>query len=255
MYTAIKAAMALWNVEWKEASNRLQAHYSQINDEVVDIPSKAAVVLDFVFDEYKGDYWEKFGITPSTLKKFNVRYVRTLYKNESVAGRSTANNPIFLYTFVSKRVKIYRPLSPDKSKKWGGNALMEDIGGIHCLAKKGTVCFITSSVKDCMVLWEHGFPAVCMQGEGFGAYGKSIEIMASLVKELKQRFRYVFFFMDSDDPGKAYTAKLHSIHGLQYCFTEKEKDISDYRKKFKGNLTTRLLKKIIVKAWRQEQTA
>jgi len=251
MYTAVKAAMALWSLEWKQANDKLKSHYAQINEEVIEVSPKVPVVLDFVFDEYKGNYWNQFGVTLATLKRFNVRYVRTLYKNECVAGRSTANNPIFLYTFISKRVKIYRPLSPDKTKKWGGNATMDDIGGINCLPKKGTLCFITSSVKDCMVLWEHGFPAVCMQGEGYGAYGESTEVMASLIKELKQRFRYVFFFMDNDTPGRTYTDKLHALHGLEYCFTEKEKDISDYRKKFKGNLTTRLLKKIIVKAWKK----
>lgn len=253
MYTPVKAAMALWNVDWKAANDRLVSKYAEINQVEVDIHKKQDVVLDFVFDEYKGDYWQSFGITPATLKRFNVRYARTVYKNETVSARSTPNNPIFVYTFPSKRTKIYRPLTPEKAKKWGGNSIMTDIGGINCLAKKGVVCFITSSVKDCMVLWEHGFPAVCLQGEGYGAYGKSVDIMGSLVKELKSRFRYVFFFMDSDPPGIAYSERLSALHGLECCFTEKEKDISDYRKKFKGNLTTRLLKKIIVKAWKNNK--
>lgn len=253
MYTAIKFAMELWKVDWVHAKKRIERNYPDIWKIEVEPLVKQEFIYEYIPAKYIGDYWSRYNISEQTLKLFRVSYAKTLYINGDLAGRSTSANPIFIYNFESERIKIYRPLTPDRKKKWGGNSNMNDIGGLSCLPKKGTVAFITSSIKDAMVLREHGFSAVCMQGEGYGSYGESVGVMKGLISLLKSRFRYVFFFMDSDEPGKSYSAKLKEIHGLECCFTTKVKDISDHEFKYGKNATTRLIKKQIVKAWIQNQ--
>lgn len=65
----------------------------------------------------ESDYFSKYKIRTETLLKYKVVEAKTVYKNGIPSMKSTAKNPIFVYRFPSKRVKIYRPLSPDPLKK------------------------------------------------------------------------------------------------------------------------------------------
>jgi hypothetical protein len=85
------------------------------------------------------DYWSKFGISLDTLKIFGVKAARTIFRDSDLYMRSTKQNPIFVYKFLSSNYKFYRPLSPDKKKKWAGNSTAEDIGGLAQLPKKNII--------------------------------------------------------------------------------------------------------------------
>lgn len=74
-------------------------------------------LLDFVPDSSPHEYFSRFGIRNSTLGRFGVQRAKALYINEDLLWRGTDKNPIFIYSHPSGRIKAYRPLSKDKTKK------------------------------------------------------------------------------------------------------------------------------------------
>jgi hypothetical protein len=251
-YGPIDVVMELYSLSYKDALKKIVEDEQHISKLSLNVKLRPAINLDVIFDGWNDEYlsyWKQFGIAEKTLKKFWVNPVRTVYNNESLYMRSTKANPIYGYKFPSSRVKLYRPLSPDKEKKWRGNASAEDISGLVQLPSKGVVLFVTSSLKDVMVLHELGFPAIAFNGEAFGISGISKPIMSSALNILKRKFRFIYFFMNSDEPGMVDNYKLSSVHKLPCVYTPigGPKDISDYMKKYKKEKTFKLIKKLLCK--------
>jgi hypothetical protein len=138
-------------------------------------------------------------------------------------------------------VKLYRPLSPDKRKKWGGNSNAHDVGGINQVSSKGVLVFVTSSLKDVMTLRSLGFPAVCFLSE----HVPNETIAAPVISSLKRKYRYVVAFMDGDAPGQEANYKISTKYRIPHIYTRKEKDISDFRRKYGEHVTYRMLKKLL----------
>jgi hypothetical protein len=193
------------------------------------------------------DYWTKFKITQQTLNRYGVVPIKTVYLNDNLYARSTKSNPIYAYLYPSSRLKIYRPLSPKKGK-WYGNANMSDVGGIQVI-DKGVLCFITSSLKDVMVLHELGFPAVCFNTE---VINPKNPIVAETVRSLKKKFRFVVSFMDNDEAGLRANLAMSREYGIPYVSTVGPKDISDYIRKYAKHRTFKFIKKRLVKKFRQD---
>jgi len=59
-----------------------------------------------------------------------------------------------------------------------------------------------------MVLRQHGFNAVCFNGEGYGTSDKSYSELQPFIVGLKKRFKHIILFLDSDDAGVSYAMKL-----------------------------------------------
>lgn len=215
--------------------NGLSGAVKAVDDKRMD------VILDTKRDH---DYWASYGISTTTLQLFDVYTAKAVYIDDDLAARSTPKNPIFVYKFPSGRLKLYRPLGPKKTK-WSGNATGEDIGGMNCFPSRGVLCFITSSIKDAMVLKELGFPAVCMNGEGYGIKGTTKALMDQLVSTLKRRFRYCLFLLDGDEAGLKFGSQLSAIHRIPYVVMPKTKDISDFMRTYGYALTFKRLKKLI----------
>lgn len=193
------------------------------------------------------DYFSAYGIKTNTLLKYGVFYARTVYLNRNLYGRSTKTNPIFVYQQPTGHIKIYRPKSRVEEEKWGGNCDYTDVFGYKQLPYKGQIVFITSSLKDVMVLHELGYNSIAFNGEGYGITGASSAVMEKIIKDLKKRFKYVLFFMDNDLPGRTYSLKLRKTHKIDYVLPQKQKDISDYVKKYSVYNGKRIMKKILSK--------
>jgi hypothetical protein len=224
---------------------RLRDDYNKIlMAQAVETIQEEEISLDLVVkkeDQHTQKYWDAYGITQATRKRFNVYPIKSVWRNSQPKWKWEHSNPIYGYYFPSGHVKIYRPLNPDKTKgKWYGNSSTSDYGGLAQLPKKGVVCFITSSLKEVMVLHENGFPAVCPNGEA--ALGDGFD---NLVQVLKARFRYVFVLMDSDAAGFKAGRRIADKYGLTDLYVPEEKDLSDYRKKFKSRKTWKCLTKLI----------
>lgn len=109
-----------------------------------------------------------------------------------------------------------------------------------------------------MVLRQHGFPAICFNGEGYGASdAKTTEkIVNNYISIIKQRFRYVFIMLDGDVAGVTAAAKMASKYRLPYVDSGKvHKDISDYQKHYGVKGAFKLLKKLIRSNFKHQQYA
>ena len=248
--------MRKFNITFPEACRRLEKDRLLIGVVNSKPLVKEDVELSYLLGDisHNLDYWATYGISPSTVERYNVTYVKSVYRNNKLYLRSTPSNPVYMYSFRSGRVKFYRPLSEDKKKKWYGNSDGEDIGGLEQLNPKGSICFITSSLKDVMVLRELGFNAVCLNGEGYGV--NDTRTMQNLINFLRKRFRYVMFYMNNDGPGMMNSFKLNYIYRVPFVTNplNTPKDPSDDLKKYGKHPTFRMLKKIISKKFKNYET-
>lgn len=239
--------MALYNLSYVQAVERIEKDIPLMEEYAVATETKDWK-FDFVEDDINTSswYWEKFKIPMSIVSKY-AQLARTVFRNEDLYARSTKTNPIFIYKFISGNIKLYRPLA-EKKKKWGGNSNASDIGGFLQLPRKGVVCFISSSIKDVMVLKQHGFPAICFNGEMYGASdAKPTEkIVSTYISIVKKRFRYVFLMLDGDVAGVTAATKMASKYRIPFMDSgEVHKDISDYQAHYGVKGTFKLLKKLI----------
>lgn len=129
------------------------------------------------------------------------------------------------------------------------------MGGLLQLPKKGNLCIITSSIKDVMVLRQHGFPAICFNGEAYGVNKNSTsgKFVSDTITILKKRFKNVILFLDNDEPGIQAAVKLQQINSIPLMCLTVEKDISDYQKKKGTHKTFRILKKMLSKKLRPHE--
>lgn len=250
MYSCFSVVMEKYNITFVQAMSRIIEDEDKIKSIYVDEIKKEELILDIIYDSWNEDYlryWKTYGITKPLLEKYSVYPVRTVFRNESLYMRSTKINPIYGYKFSSGTVKLYRPLSPDKSKKWRGNSTAKDIGGLPQLNSKGIIVFLTSSLKDVMVLNKLGFPAVCLNAETI----TSSSIIEPLIKILKSRFKHVVAFMDSDEAGMKSNFFISSKYRCKYISTKSRfKDVSDYLKKYGYHKTFKLIKKSLSKQFK-----
>lgn len=172
-------------------------------------------------DYFNSMYFHRHKISVSTLNKFKVKPIKGYFLNFNYFPcKGTA----FAYCFGNYKYKILQPY--DLEFKWLSNTENTIIQGWEQLPEKGTICFITSSLKDVMVLHEIGYNAVAPQSEA-GSLPEEV------VDELKRRFEHVIIFYDSDKPGMDAARKLQKQTGFDVVYLPdmiEEKDPADYAK-------------------------
>jgi len=248
-YSAIEIVMERFKLKYAEALQKIKADAPSIRAMEFDLSLREENVeyLCIAYTNPDFSYWKRYNISKAVLKKFGVVHLSKVFRNEKLFLKSTVDNPVFGYNFPSGNVKIYRPLSKDKKKKWYGNSNMYDIGGYNILPNKGKLAFITSSLKDLMVLHTYGFPGVCLNGEGYGTFGPSKEVFTSLLKDLRRKFEHIILFLDSDEAGLKFAEKLSSIHDIPFVHlpVKGHKDISDFLAASSKKHAWKMLKKLI----------
>tara|TARA_R100000908_G_C3720199_1_gene123274 strand:- start:461 stop:949 length:489 start_codon:yes stop_codon:yes gene_type:complete len=124
------------------------------------------------------------------------------------------------------RWKIYQPLQPRESK-WFSNINREDVQGVTQLPETGDTLYITSSLKDIIVLRKLGLSAVAPSAE-------TTIIPEDIIAELKSRFKKLVIFYDNDNPGIVASNKHSKIYeASEVCIpfkylSEGIKDPSDF---------------------------
>lgn len=246
-FDCIEIVKRKFNISYPSALDRIITDADNID--LVDAEQFQAKQKDitWVAGEYH-NYFERYKIPPHYLPEYQVFPAKGLYVDQSLYGKATQKNPIFIYLQASGKLRAYRPLHPDSSKKWIGNMDADDVFGLYNLPPKGQILFITSSLKDIMVLKTLGFNAIAFLSEGYGSGkegSKSREFLTKLLKQLKQRFKHIIFFMDNDTAGLSYSTKLSNIYRLPYITLPKKypKDISDCVFKHGQRKSRRLIKK------------
>uniref|UniRef100_A0AB33J3F3 Topoisomerase n=1 Tax=Prevotella sp. GTC17254 TaxID=3236794 RepID=A0AB33J3F3_9BACT len=202
------------------------------------------------FMPWEEEYWRQYGVGLSTLKRYNVKSIRSCTFTKS-SGRNFAIYgsravPTYGYFFDSgKRLKIYRPKAKTRFM-YAGHFPKPYIFGYDQLPEKGETVFITGGEKDVMSLAAHGFHAICLNSE-------TANVPEDLLREFSRRFMYIAFLYDTDETGRKESAlRVQQYNGrynvlnidLPLSGQKTEKDISDF---FRLGHTTEELQSMIDK--------
>lgn len=210
------------------------------------ITEKAEIIYTYTTCKFQDSYFARHAISKQTMQRFDVRLVGEVYRNGELWRRSTKEDPIYAYE-INDRVKLYRPLAPTKKDKFRSTALFSDVFGLKQLPRSGKLVIITSSVKDMMTLYEHGFNAISFASESMPQRGENAEVLKAVIDSVKQRFKYVITLFDSDETGIRNAAFMQTRYGLPSMFVVKTKDIADCQLKYRPKITSRLIKRRISK--------
>lgn len=112
------------------------------------------------------------------------------------------------------------------------------IQGTHMLPKSGEYLVITKSMKDCMVLYELGIPAIAPCSE-------TTFISDSQYRKLKERFDNIVILWDNDLTGIKFANKFRKQYDIIPLWLPRDthKDISDYYKAEGKKKTLELIEK------------
>ena len=181
------------------------------------------------------DYWESFGVTKETLKRYNVRKVDKVWINDRLWYLYSDLDPCYRYK-EKNRFKLYRPLGTKKNK-FRSNLYGGILEGYTQLPDLGNTLIITKSSKDVMTLASLGFNAVAVRSE-------STPLSENAYNLLKERFKKIFLWFDPDNAGVAGASKMSEKYNLP-MFTHDisfGKDASDIYKNKGKTFLVKLIK-------------
>lgn len=247
-YNFVSVVKEKYNLSYVEALDRIKKDKENIHNLKVGVIEEEEVNLQIVLSPNTHNYFSKLGISDYTLNRYGVSNVKCVYRNGKLHWRATLDNPIFSYSFPSGRIKLYRPLSVDKAKKWYGNSNAEDVAGLNCLPKSSKLLILTKSMKDVMVLREMGFNAISFNGESVGS--GDVPYLEDLIRTLKYRFENIVLLYDNDEAGVKHSLKLEGKYRLRSCRLTKGKDISDVVSVHSFSTAFKHLKKCLSKSLR-----
>lgn len=174
-------------------------------------------------------WWNGFGIGYTTLKKYKVFSIKTVFLNGNYFMSSEEKSPIFGYYGGenSDDDELWRLYMPTKrSYRFMSNWSSIMIQGAKQLPKSGNHVFIIKAMKDLMLCYEFGINAVAPNSE-------NTFITENQVEKLKFRFSQVIVFFDNDLAGVKSAHKYQKTYGLKCVFIRRKysKDLSDLYKK------------------------
>lgn len=200
------------------------------------------------FQQYELDWWNKFGISLQTLKKFRVFSCKNIWINDHIIHLETNNQLVFgYYGGIKDGIEQWKLYWPNNKKyKWLSNRDSSQLQGARMLPKSGgDLIIIQKSLKDVMLLYEFGIPSVAPNSE-------NVFLSDEQLMKLKSKFKRIIVWYDNDAPGKAYLEKIKKEHPeLDYFYIPedfKEKDFSDFYKKYGKDEATKFLNKYILNA-------
>lgn len=186
-------------------------------------------VKDFTKEEL--DWWGSFGIGLTTLKKFFVFSCEIVFLNDQIYSYSTPTSFNFGYFYPSRDSKkqfwrIYYP--QNKKYRFISNWNRTMIQGFHMMPKSGEFLVITKSMKDVMLCYELGIPAIAPNSE-------NLFITEAQWDNIVIKFRKIFLLYDTDLAGvansKRIKKKFPKIQVLLIPRKYKAKDLTDLYKK------------------------
>jgi len=154
------------------------------------------------------NYWQQGGISKTTLNKFGIFSVKTLYYNFIKLWTYSEINPIYSWS-INNKIKGYRPKEKNKKFKWINNCTGDLIQGIDFIPESGKILYITKSMKDVVVFYELGIPAIAPQSE-------NIILTEDTINSLFKRFDNIVVMFDNDESGITAMKEYEFMHGLPY---------------------------------------
>ena len=184
-------------------------------------------------------WWGDFGITADTLRKFRVFSCKNVFLNNAFFANYELGGPMYGYYGGKKDgAELWRIYRPGKRKyKFISNWTKYMLQGAHMLPETGDVLVISKALKDAMLLYEYGIPAVAPCSENQFLHENQI-------RALKKRFKHIVVFYDNDLAGISSMNKLKRKYPeFSYVWLPRGtcKDLSDYRKIYGPTKTEELI--------------
>lgn len=257
---AIEFVMKLRNINYPQALNLIQSDFDcleplkqiintnrinvfEIKESVSNRLKITPIERPFNINDEK--YWKTYGLSLLDIYNANIIACSHVYYNNGGESKlwavNTDENPIYCIKVSEGIYKIYRPLNKNKLGKWFANTGSEDLQGLSLLTERRKLLFITSSMKDAVVLKKLGYQAIAPSGEG-------VRIPDKVMDYLIDTSDKIVYFNDSDIAGYKYTFKLSKETGIPYIFIPMIygiKDISDFVKEYGLIEADRLMKTLV----------
>lgn len=190
-------------------------------------PSRKQIIMAIKIRKWNSSdklYWkDNYNISGKTLQKYNVYPISHYYIN----GMAIETGPCaYAYHLAKGTYKIYQPnVARDEGKFFTNVSVSTPWQGSKQLPKKGELLFITSSLKDVMVLDELEFYSMAPHTEH--------QIFTDRIYNFyKERWKEIVIFYDHDKAGLDHAKRWEEKFGLKYITTQSDlaKDPSDYGK-------------------------
>lgn len=198
------------------------------------------------------DWWGQYGITPETLKLYNVYKAGKVFLNNVQIYVDYDRNPCYTYHFpITDHLKCYFPMATGKNKRFLSNVNnLQDVQGYYqCRVKEGQkdLLILTKSMKDCMLLRELGYDAMSINGEEHRFYD-------DFIRHIRKYYPIIISIYDPDKAGikgARYIWREYKV--LPYFIPktyrkEKAKDVTDVYKVWGREIIEGILEGIIVNA-------
>lgn len=215
---------ALWKIAYDLGISQFDVQVTKQQIEYTRLIRKERVQLGIKIRPWQvkdKQYWSSFGISKSTLIKFNVYPISHVFYNDTaVAVTSLA------YCYVEQKdgevsYKIYQPLEV-KQRKWINNANYSVHQGYTQLPNEGELLIITKSLKDVMSLHD------CMQIPAIGLQSESVMMKQSVMDEYQQRFTKVICLFDNDDAGVKLSNEFTARYGVPHFLVPRLPKVTDF---------------------------
>jgi hypothetical protein len=172
-------------------------------------------------------FWEQYHVQPSTLRKYQVRGLRYMWKDTKVTYNHERDPIAFVYLGETEnQYQIYSPKTrrPRKWMQFNESFIL----GLAQTPLTGNTLIIASGLKDGAVLYEAtGIPFISGCGEG------DTQNIVKILPELRLRFRSILTLLDPDQAGRRATEKFKEIgippHPFNY--PNSSDDLADLGKK------------------------
>lgn len=197
-------------------------------------------IQDFSDKELK--WWDSFGISIKTLKKFKVFSIKHVFLNGNYFMSSTEQSPIYGYYGgkTSEDIDLWRLYMPTKRNfRFLSNWSKSQWHGSKQLPNTGEHCIITKSMKDLMLLYEFGFTSIAPTSE-------NILITEAQFSKLVSKFSKVILLFDNDYAGVRSANKYKKKYGCKCIFIKRRfsKDASDLYKKVSSSVFWEIVEEI-----------
>ena len=235
-----QVVMRLFNCNFYEALNIIAKDFELIegthqtsNFKIVpELKESESAKIQVQIKEYTTEeleWWNQFGISKKTLKKYHVFSLQYVFLNGELKFTSSKQCPIYGYYFGKDKNckelwKIYFPTNKEHGIRFLNNLPNKKLQGYKQLKDSDDILIITKSQKDCMCFYEFNINAVSPSSESTFCSEKQIE-------EFKNRFKHIIVIYDQDKAGK------HNMYKIRLKYPEldyfvipsylKAKDFSD----------------------------
>lgn len=185
-------------------------------------------VLYRPWQSFDKDYWIRYEISLNTLQFYDVNPISRFWINKYPYYVSKHT---YSYYYDNRVYKIYQPFKTVETGKFHSNIKNKDhYQGDNQLPDNGKILFITSSLKDVMVLYEAGYWAIAPHTEH--------QILTDeLYKKYNRNWNNIIILYDNDEAGLLHAKKMVDKYNLPSLVLpdSNTKDPSDFVENYSLN--------------------